>query len=154
MKHNFYHTEKVNGLPVLVKEERTYEADKRIKYTSPERVYDLCKGIGLDKMAEEYVYAIYLDSACKLIGFAEITHGTIDSSLISSREIMQKALLLGASSLILIHNHPSGDTKPSTQDKNATKKVVEAGKIIGVSVLDHLIIGDDDYLSFRAKDLM
>lgn len=153
MKHNFYHLELKEGLPVLVKEDRTYEADKRVSYTSPERVYDLCKGIGLDRMAEEYVYAVYLNTACKLIGFTEITHGTISVSLISPREILQKALFLGASNIIVIHNHPSGNTNPSKQDKDATQKLEKACNLIGISLLDHIIIGDD-YYSFKGNNLL
>ena len=155
MKHNFYHVENnEDGLPILVKEEKKYYADKRFKYNSPERINELCKGINLDKMAEEYVYAVYLNAALHLIGFSEVSHGTVDYSVISPREVFQKALLLGAKNVILIHNHPSGCSNPSTADIDITKRLNDAGNIIGISILDHMIICEDEYYSFKNEQLL
>ena len=91
---------------------------------------------------EEYMYMICMNTKNKVIGVFEISHGTVNASLVSPREVFQKALLANAISIILMHNHPSGDCTASREDIEVTKRLVEAGKIIGVEVLDHIIIGD------------
>ena len=99
---------------------------------------------------EEYMYMICMNIKNKVIGVFEISHGTANSSLVSPREVFQKALLANAVSIIVMHNHPSGDPTPSREDIEVTKRLVEAGKIVGVEVLDHLIIGDR-YSSLKEK---
>lgn len=84
-------------------------------------------------------------------GVFELSHGNVNSSIFGVREIFQKALLANAVSIILIHNHPSGNPKPSVQDIESTKRAVEAGKLIGIEVLDHIIIGDNSYTSLKEK---
>ena len=89
----------------------------------------------------------------KVIGVFEISHGNVNSSIVGTREIFQKALLANAVSIILMHNHPSGDPSPSREDIEVTRRIVEAGKIIGIQVLDHIIIGDR-YSSLKEKGHM
>lgn len=84
-------------------------------------------------------------------GVFELSHGNVNSSIFGVREIFQKALLVNAVSIILLHNHPSGNPQPSIQDIESTKRAVEAGRIVGVEVLDHLIIGDTSYVSLKEK---
>lgn len=91
---------------------------------------------------EEYMYMICMNVKNKILGVFEISHGTVNVSLVSPREVFQKALLANAVSIILMHNHPSGDCTPSREDIEVTKRLVEAGKIIGIEVLDHIIVGD------------
>jgi DNA repair protein RadC len=86
----------------------------------------------------------------KVIGVFEISHGNVNSSVLGTREVFQKALLANAVSIILMHNHPSGDPTPSRQDIEVTKKVAEAGNLIGIELLDHIIIGDS-YTSLKEK---
>jgi DNA repair protein RadC len=86
----------------------------------------------------------------KIVGVFEISHGTVNASLVTPREVFQKALLANAVSIILMHNHPSGDSTPSQQDIEITKRLVEAGKIVGVDVLDHIVVGDN-YVSLKGK---
>ena len=81
----------------------------------------------------------------------ELSHGNVNSSIISVREMFQKALLANAVSIALIHNHPSGDATPSKADIDVTKRAVEAGKLIGVEVLDHIIIGNPGYTSLKER---
>lgn len=102
---------------------------------------------------EEYMYMICMNSKNKVIGVFEISHGTVNVSLVSPREVFQKALLANAVSIILMHNHPSGDCTASREDIEVTKRLVEAGKILGVEVLDHIIIGDS-YSSLKEKGHM
>ena len=112
-------------------------------------------GIGKEFMAiheepEEYMYMICMNTKNKIIGVFEISHGTANSSLVRPREVFQKALLANAVSIILMHNHPSGDPTPSREDIDVTKRIVEAGNVVGVSVLDHIIVGDG-YVSLKQK---
>ena len=84
----------------------------------------------------------------------EISHGTVKMSVVSPREVFQKALLANAVAIVLLHNHPSGDPTPSKQDINVTKRLMEAGDIIGVNVLDHLVIGRPGYFSLKENELV
>ena len=99
---------------------------------------------------EEYMYMICMNTKNRIIGIFEISHGSVNVSIVTPREVFQKALLANAVSIILMHNHPSGDCTPSREDVEVTKKLVEAGKLIGISVLDHIIVGDN-YSSLKDK---
>ena len=90
----------------------------------------------------------------KLIRDVTLAKGTVNASVISPREIFIEGLRCGAVSLILVHNHPSGDPSPSREDELLTKRVEEAGKIIGISLLDHVIIGDTTYISLRERGIL
>jgi len=82
-----------------------------------------------------------LDSKHMVTGYAEISRGTISSSLVHPREVFGPALRMGAASILVAHNHPSGDPKPSPEDRDVTRRLVEAGKLLGVLIVDHIIIG-------------
>lgn len=90
----------------------------------------------------------------KFIGDAVVSVGTVNMALVSSREIYLHALSEHAVNIILIHNHPSGDPTPSTEDRRATCKVMECGQMIGIYLADHIIIGDNKYMSFREKGFL
>lgn len=118
---------------------------------SPEKVVKLAKGfLRMHEETEEHMYMLCLNSKLLLTGVFEVSHGNVNSSIVGAREVFQKALLGNAVSIILMHNHPSGDCTPSREDINVTKRLVEAGKIVGVEVLDHLIIGQT-YCSLKEK---
>lgn len=118
---------------------------------SPEDATTIGKGfMHIHENPEEYMYMICMNTKNRVIGVFEISHGSVNSSIVSPREIFQKALLANAVSIIVMHNHPSGDPKPSPEDIEVTKRIVEAGKIIGVQVLDHIIVGDQ-YVSLKEK---
>lgn len=102
---------------------------------------------------EEYMYMICMNTKNKVTGVFEISHGNVNSSIVGTREVFQKALLANAVSIILMHNHPSGDPSPSREDIEITRRMVEAGKILGIQVLDHIIIGDR-YSSLKEKGHM
>lgn len=108
----------------------------------------------LDKRAEEYTYLIATTSQCMPIGFFEISHGTCNAALVGVREIMIRALMVGAVNIMLVHNHPSGFCNPSKEDEKITKELAKAGKLVGIHFLDHIIIGNDCYYSFREQDRM
>jgi DNA repair protein RadC len=79
--------------------------------------------------------------------------GTLNASLVHPREVFRLAVMQGIASVILGHNHPSGSTEPSEEDLRITRRLVEAGKILGIEILDHVIIADNTYLSFKAQGL-
>lgn len=102
----------------------------------------------MDRYTEECVVLLAFDTKFKLIGLMEISHGTVDASLVSPREIFQKAMLLNACNIVIIHNHPSGDVTPSHDDYAVKRRLSAAGELIGIPLADFLIIGDKDYFSF------
>lgn len=105
----------------------------------------------MSDLPEEHVYAIALNTGNNIIGIFEISKGTVDASLLSAREILIRMLISGATYFLICHNHPSGRLKPSQDDINRTKEIVTAGTIIGVPLLDHLIIGNGEYISLREE---
>lgn len=128
------------------------EMDNRMN--SPETVVKLAKGfLRMHEETEEHMYMLCLNTKLMLTGIFEISHGNVNSSIVGTREVFQKALLGNAVSIIVMHNHPSGDCSPSREDINVTKRLVEAGNIVGIQVLDHLIIGDS-YCSLKEKGYM
>ncbi|SDM70569.1 DNA replication and repair protein RadC [Lachnospira multipara] len=104
----------------------------------------------LRHLQQEHLILVLLDSKCCLIKDMVLTVGTVNSSLIDTRDIFIKALKSGAVQIMLIHNHPSGDPTPSKADINVTKEIYEAGKILGVNLTDHIVIGDNTYVSLKA----
>lgn len=138
----------------LVKEREVYY-DARVGLFSPDKIHKLMTTMfGLDWKAEEYLYMIALNTKCKPIGIFEITHGTVNASLVSPREIYIRALLAGATYIFMIHNHPSRDCTASVEDIRVTKKIKEAGELIGIKLLDHVIIGGRRYNSLKEKGII
>ncbi len=118
----------------------------------PNKIYEYMKNELIDK-SQEYFYALYLDSKKNLIDKKLLFIGTLNKSIVHPREIFKYAYLLSASSIICVHNHPSGDTIPSIDDINLTKNLVKIGKIQGINVVDHIIIGDNYYSFFENGDI-
>ncbi len=102
----------------------------------------------------ECVLLVMLDNKGHLLGEYTISKGTVNASLISPREIFIQALKYDASSIILIHNHPSGDASPSKQDKLITRQIYESSKLMNIPLIDHIIIGDHTYSSFTELGLL
>ena len=113
-----------------------------------EDVYNYFKDFFDDK-DQEYFYCLYLDNKKRIIKSKLLFIGTINYSLVNPREIFKEAYLTGAVSIIVVHNHPTGDTTPSKQDIETTKKIVEVGNLLGIKVDDHIIIGDNYYSFFE-----
>jgi DNA repair protein RadC len=97
---------------------------------------------------QEYFLVITLDGGHGLIRVHEITKGIANKTLVHPREVFRPAIIDGACGVIIAHNHPSGDVKPSTEDHNVTRIMKQAGEIIGISVLDHIIVSKYGYYSF------
>lgn len=147
-----YKTKLANGRKAVLEKDYSVnypEMDNMMN--SPETVAKLAKDfLRMHEETEEYMYMLCLNTKLKLNGIFEISHGNVNSSIVGTREVFQKALLGNAVSIILIHNHPSGDCTPSRRDIEVTKRLVEAGKIIGIDVLDHIVIGKT-YCSLKEK---
>ena len=140
-----------NKRVVLEKEVSTNCPGLSYAIMSPDDVATIGKEfMRIHEEPEEYMYMICMNTKNKVIGVFEISHGSVNSSIVTPREVFQKALLANAVSIIVMHNHPSGDPTPSREDIEVTKRLVEAGKVVGVEVLDHIIVGDR-YTSLKEK---
>ena len=102
----------------------------------------------------EQTLVVYLDSKCKMLGDKVMFTGTVNQSFLSPREIFIEALRHNAVFIAVLHNHPSGDCTPSMEDRVSTKRLVEAGKVIGITLIDHLIIGDKSFTSLRQAGII
>lgn len=122
------------------------------KMNSPEKAVSLAKYyLRLPEQTEEYLYMVCMNVKLEAIGIFELSHGNVNSSIVSVREMFQKALLANAISIIVMHNHPSGDPTPSREDIQVTKRMVEAGDLLGVQVIDHIIVGRPGFSSLKEK---
>ena len=110
--------------------------------------------IDMAHLNHERVRVLYLDTKNRLILDDQLSDGTLDEATIHPREVVRKALDLGASALILVHNHPSGSPEPSRADVQITGKIAEAGRLLGITVHDHVIIGKEGHVSLKAKGLI
>ena len=104
--------------------------------------------------SREHLIALYLDSAHQVASFSVVSIGTVNHTLVHPREIFQRALGAGAVALVLAHNHPSGKTQPSPEDIAVTRQIKEAGQILGIKLLDHVIVAEDEHYSFEAEQML
>lgn len=125
----------------------------KIKMSSADKIYNYMKEELKDKK-QEYFYALYLDSKKNLIEKKLLFIGTINKSIVHPREIFKYAYLLSAASIICIHNHPSGDSLPSKEDILMTKHLVEIGRVQGINIVDHIIIGSNYYSFYENGDIL
>ena len=133
----------------LVKEEETPYGD--VSLTSPGDVAEFLNRLLADR-PQEHMIAIYLDTRNRLIGWTIAHIGTLNRAAVEPRTIFQIALTLNTASLILSHNHPSGDPSPSAEDLVFTRRIAQAGDLIGIRLLDHIIVGHDgSWTSLRER---
>ncbi len=128
------------------------EAGNKPLVKTPEDVVGLVRG-RLKGKKKEHFLALLLDTRNQLIKVAEISVGSLDSSLVHPREVFKEAISATAASVIFVHNHPSGDPTASEDDIRLTKRLAEVGEIVGIDVLDHIIISDKNYLSLKREGL-
>lgn len=143
---------RVNIVSLKVVRESTIHYPQRT-VRSPEDAYKLVKDFLSEADREVFiVVALCTKNTPMMINVCHV--GSLNSSLVHPREVFKAAILSNAASIIIAHNHPSQDTTPSREDIEVTKRLVEAGNIIGIDVIDHLIIGGDQFLSFKEKGHM
>jgi len=131
-----------------------YDLDKKL--TTPfSAVKVFVEVLELDKRTEELFAMITLDVKNQITGIFEVSKGGLHQSIVHPRNIFQRAILQNAAAVILAHNHPSTDTTASKEDIRITKKLMAAGEILGIEILDHLIIGDENkFSSMKERDLI
>jgi DNA repair protein RadC len=126
--------------------------DSKILLDSPQKIFEFLKEkIGKEK--KEHFIALYFNTKNNLI-VDEISVGILNASLIHPREVFNKAITNHASHIVVAHNHPSGDSTPSSDDINTTKRLIETGKIIGIPIIDHIIVSDNSYFSFKENKIL
>ena len=123
------------------------------KISSPQDIAEIFIPILRDEIKEKFI-VVCLNSANRVIKYETISVGNLNSSVVHPREIFKVAIDNSSASIILIHNHPSGNPEPSNEDIRLTKKIVESGKILDIPVFDHLIIAGETYTSFVEKRLI
>jgi len=122
-------------------------------YRSSQEVFDYLYH-AMRGLKKEVFKVIYLNSQNQIIDTVDLSEGTINSSSVSPREVIEGAIKSNATALIFVHNHPSGNPEPSTSDKSLTRELVYAGRIMRLRILDHIIIGDNRYFSFTGEGLI
>ena len=140
-------------LPMLVKES-AFNYNGKLNMTNPNEIYwflnDQEDLEGLDK---ECLWLFCFNTKQKFIGYFLVSTGSINVSLVPVREVFIKALAVGSVNIALVHNHPSGDATPSKEDVNVTKRVKEAGALLGINLVDHIVLGDKTYCSMQEWNL-
>lgn len=140
-------------IKVVQEKGERYDVDRKI--SGPYDIHRIARDVlEMDTEAEEVVMLLTLNTKNQVTGIFEVSRGTINTSLVHPREVFKRALLHNATAIVLLHNHPSGDPKPSIEDISITERLVEAGSILGVNVLDHVIIGHDRHASLKEMELM
>lgn len=124
-----------------------------INFNSPEKVANYYME-EMRHLTREQVVLLMMDSKSKILKDMVISSGTINASLLAPREVFLNALKFSAVNIILLHNHPSGDPTPSKEDINSTRRIQEAGNLIGIKLMDHIIIGDNRYISLKEQGIL
>lgn len=145
------------NLKVVKEKEVNYDSNWANKsIDAPEKVVDVAINVlELHERAEESFYIFTLDTKNQINGIFEVSRGSLNASIVHPREVFKRALLQNANSIILLHNHPSGDPTPSKEDITITNRLIESGDLLGIRVLDHIIIGDENnYISLKRENLI
>lgn len=146
---------KVKALQILTIRELSMRIAKARKYpfvkiTNPDTIADYFME-ALRHLKEEHFIVVFLDAKCKMTGHEIVSKGSLTASIVHPREVYKLAIMRCAHSIIVLHNHPSGDPMPSSEDVAITKRLKSVGEVIGIPLLDHIIIGDGDYKSLRKE---
>jgi DNA repair protein RadC len=123
---------------------------ERPQFTTPRAVAEYLLPQYGNRPVEQFG-VVLLDTKHRILRTAVLSVGTLDASIVHPREVFREAALAGAAAIVLFHNHPSGDPAPSEDDSKLTSRLIAAGVLMGISVIDHVILGDDRYFSFREE---
>lgn len=144
---------RVTAMMELSRRLECYTEEPKRKVCSPRDVYAYLYPM-YREMKKELFRCLYLDTKNQILKNETVSVGSLDASIVHPREVFKTALELSAASVILSHNHPSGDPSPSREDILVTEKLVEGGKLLGIDVLDHTIIGEGRYVSMKEEGFM
>lgn len=123
------------------------------KLNNPEDAVPIIEAY-LEGADREHFIALLLDTKNQLIGINTVTTGTLNSAIIHPREVFKPAVLSNAAAILIAHNHPSGDPNPSREDIELTNRLIKAGEIMGIAILDHIVIGEHEAFSFKGHGLL
>jgi len=143
----------------LMEAASAYLIEEKPKTESPTELVDIMRPLVVD-LVQETFFVVLLNAKNRVIKIEVATVGLVDRTQIHAREVFREAIVNNASRIIICHNHPSGDPTPSSQDISATRDLIGAGKIIGIEILDHIVMGkktekrQKDFLSFREEGLL
>ena len=124
-----------------------------ISINSPQDIGNMLKS-EMSGLHQEVLKLIVLNTKNKIIRIKDVFKGTLNTSIVHPREIYSEAIKCGGASIIICHNHPSGDPTPSKEDINITERIKQCGKIVGIELLDHIIVGDQKFLSLKEKGIL
>lgn len=141
-----------SGLRVGVQLVRQGKPKYEVSITNPREIPKVLAY--MKRLDREHFLAIHLDSRNMILGVETVSIGSLNYTIVHPREVFKAAILLNAAAVILAHNHPSGALTPSDEDISLTKRMMQAGKLIGIEVLDHVIVTKDGYVSLKEKQLM
>ncbi len=155
---NHKEEEEINSIMkygVTLVSEGIVEYNAQEKITQPESVFKFATDrLGLNRKPIEEFWCLCVNIKNKPIGLHMISRGNINNAIVGTREVFTAAMLNNAASVILMHNHPSGEPSPSQADIDLTSRLVNAGEILGIRVIDHIIIGENTYVSLKEKWLL
>ncbi len=137
---------------LTVKEEITNYLKTGTRFTAPSQVYETFSF--LMKETKEMFLTLHLDGKNRIICMDLVSIGSLNQSIVHPREVFKTACLSNAAAIICVHQHPSGDPTPSSEDLAITRRLKEAGELMGIKILDHIIVGDGEYLSFVERGLL
>ena len=132
---------------------RKYRGKKPREIRGPEDVVAVV-GRKLRRAQREHFLVLLLNARHEVIGRETISIGSLNASIVHPREVFKPAILASAASLVLVHNHPSGDPEPSEEDASISKRLVQVGELIGIGVLDHVIVASRGIVSLRARQML
>jgi DNA repair protein RadC len=121
---------------------------------NPKAVADFFRSLGIEETEQECFVVMHLDTRNRIKGYYTASVGLLDQALVAPREAFRRAIIAGASRIIVAHNHPSGDVQPSGHDISLTRILKNAGDIVGIKILDHVIVGESKILSFSEQGLL
>lgn len=128
----------------------SYDAER---ITAPEQAARAFRAL-VGESDREVCCAVMLDGKNRPVCIHQVSMGSLNQSIVHPREVFKAAILANAAAIILVHNHPSGDTLPSSEDREITRRIKEAGDLLGIRLMDHVIVVDGDYLSFAESGLL
>lgn len=131
----------------------TLEPQYMASLQSPKEVYELLSA-SMKDLDREHFIALLLDNRHRLLEIETVSIGSLDASIVHPRELFKSCVRRSAAGIIIVHNHPSGDSRPSLEDKLVTQRLLEGGKLLGISILDHVIIAGDSFYSMQEHGML
>lgn len=141
------------ALTEISKRFKAYKSGEEYKITQPRDAADLVME-NMRYLKQEVLKVILLNTKNMVVLEKEISKGSLNSSIVHPRDVFYEAVKRGCASIIVCHNHPSGDPSPSSEDINITKRLKECGKLLGIDLIDHIIIGNGNYVSLKEKGIL